>query len=334
MDWLQLFDDNGITYVTRGPNTKRGEVSVNCPFCGDEDPSQHLGINLTSGHWGCLRNARHRGKSPGYFLSALLRCSVRQANMIVRQYDQADPDSLPDAVTLFSDAENPVDEAPAAPAGPLLMPREFKHIEPKGLTQPYWNYLIRRGFPDPTNLIRYWGLKACLIGRWKQRLIIPLFGEPRHQGLMGWTSRAITKTVDAPRYLSNSEVIKTTVLNFDNLRRHGGDLLTVVEGPMDALKLDYFGERHRARATCLFGANMTTDQAGLINELCSRFKHVALMLDPDAVEQSFDIRDWLIKPNVSLQKVPEGVEDPGAMGHDHVQAYLASMNHYILKRKM
>jgi NUMOD4 motif/HNH endonuclease len=28
MDWIQLFEDNSVDYVTRGPNTKRGEVSM------------------------------------------------------------------------------------------------------------------------------------------------------------------------------------------------------------------------------------------------------------------------------------------------------------------
>ena len=32
MDWVRLLEDSRIEYVTRGPNTKRGEVSVRCPF--------------------------------------------------------------------------------------------------------------------------------------------------------------------------------------------------------------------------------------------------------------------------------------------------------------
>jgi hypothetical protein len=32
MDWVKLLEDSNIEYVTRGPNTKRGEVSTRCPF--------------------------------------------------------------------------------------------------------------------------------------------------------------------------------------------------------------------------------------------------------------------------------------------------------------
>jgi hypothetical protein len=34
MDWVKLLDDNNIEHVSRSPNTKRGEVSVRCPFAG------------------------------------------------------------------------------------------------------------------------------------------------------------------------------------------------------------------------------------------------------------------------------------------------------------
>ena len=32
MDWVRLLDDSNIEYVSRGKNTKRGEISVRCPF--------------------------------------------------------------------------------------------------------------------------------------------------------------------------------------------------------------------------------------------------------------------------------------------------------------
>jgi hypothetical protein len=32
MEWMSFLNDANIEYVTRGPNTKKGEVSVRCPF--------------------------------------------------------------------------------------------------------------------------------------------------------------------------------------------------------------------------------------------------------------------------------------------------------------
>lgn len=324
MDWVRLLEDNKIEYVTRGPNTKRGEVSIKCPWCGEDDPSQHLGINLLAESWGCLRNARHRGYSSAYLIATLLRVSIHQAKIIRKQYEVSDPDSLLDATKLFSDDDDAGD-AVAEPTSPTTLPNDFRYIEDEGLTRPYFQYLIRRGFPKPGSLIRYFGLRAALLGRFKGRLIIPVWGGPRKTALIGWTGRAIGKVIDAPRYKESGPELKATVLNFDNLRRDGGKLLTVVEGPIDALKLDYFGVKLEARATCLFGANMTPAQAGALNELCRRFDRVNLMLDPDAVQQAFDARDWLIAPNVSFTPVPEGAEDPGAMNGFQVVNYVREM---------
>src|SRR5688572_2948962 len=101
MDWVEFFKANMIDYVTRGPNTKRGEVSVNCPWCAGDDPSHHLGINLTKAAYGCLRNPEHRGKRPAGLIAALLGCSFSQALIIEKQYTAAaDPENLGDALTL------------------------------------------------------------------------------------------------------------------------------------------------------------------------------------------------------------------------------------------
>lgn len=323
MDWVRLLEDNRIEYVTRGPNTKRGEVSIKCPWCGEDDPSQHLGINLIGESWGCLRNARHRGYSSTYLISSLLGVSVHQAKIIRKQYEISDPDDLSDATKLFNDN----DDAVVEPTGPLTMPNDFRYIEDEGLTKPYFQYLVKRGFPKPASMIRYFGLRAALLGRFKGRLIIPVWGRVRNyrRPLLGWTGRAIGKVVDAPRYKESGPELKVTVLNYANLMRDGGKLLTVVEGPIDALKLDYFGVKLEARSTCLFGANMTPEQAGIINDLCRRFDRVNLMLDPDAVQQAFDARDWLVAPNVSFTPVPEGAEDPGALSGPQVVKYVHEM---------
>lgn len=331
MNWVQLFEDNNIEYVTRGPNTKHGEVSIRCPFCAEEDPSQHLGINLNTNAWGCLRNARHRGMSTPWLIAALLGCSNHQAKLVLRQYDVGDPEALPDPATLFEPTGEALNGAEPRSSGPLTLPGDFKTIENRRLVKPYWDYLVRRGFEHPGSMIKHFGLKCALLGRWKGRLIIPLWGGHHRNNLLGWTARAIGKTVNAPRYLSSGEEIKQTVFNYPNLKRTGGRLLTVVEGPMDALKLDYFGKQYGCRATCLFGANMTEAQADCINRLCYEFDHVAVMLDPDAVEQGFDVRNWLIHRNVSMQQVPEGAEDPGAMSGRQVHDYISSMQRYWIK---
>src|SRR5258706_108308 len=94
MDWRRFLEENNITFVDRGPNTKRGEVSIQCPMCGQDDPSEHLGINLQTGKWGCHRDANHRGKASRTLIKAILGCSSQQAGLIVKQYSHSDPDTL------------------------------------------------------------------------------------------------------------------------------------------------------------------------------------------------------------------------------------------------
>lgn len=323
MDWVALLEANNVEYVSRGPNTKRGEISIRCPFCGEDDPSTHMGINLTTGAWGCLRNARHRGKSTGWLIQNLLGCSNHQAKLILQQFDAADPDTgLPDPATMFEPISEPENGPEGHASGPLTMPGDFRRIGPHGLTARYWSYLIGRGFTKPDQLIRHYRLRCALVGRWKGRVLIPIF---KKDELIGWTGRAITKVVTAPRYLSSGEAVKTTVLNYDRLYKKGGRLLTVVEGPIDALKLDYFGEPFDARATCVFGTSITPGQINDLNILCSRFDHVAVLMDPDAVEAQFDLREWLIKPNVSMEYLADGIEDPGAMTEAQVHSYVRNM---------
>ena len=41
-DVLEFLDDRGIPYVTEGKNVSYGWAEINCPFCPDGDPSEHL----------------------------------------------------------------------------------------------------------------------------------------------------------------------------------------------------------------------------------------------------------------------------------------------------
>ena len=317
MDWIQLFDDNQIDYVTRGPNTKRGEASVQCPWCGDDDPSHHLGISLTTENWGCHRSAEHRGKNPVRLVSALLGCTYNRAKLVVLQYSKADPDSLTDIIEAFE----PTQLAPTPQTQPVKLPTELRAIVNRGLTAKFWRYLAQRGFDDVESLIQQYQLSCALTGRYKDRVIVPFYD---HKKLIGWTGRAIINPKEAPRYLSSGAAVKETIFNVEQVRR-GGDVLIVVEGPFDALKLDFYGRSLGVLSTCVFGTSLTLSQICLINEAARKFNHTYILFDPEAIDASFSAGDWLIGPRITVTQLPSGVEDPGAASKEQVHQFVRSL---------
>ncbi len=313
MDWIALFEDNQIPYVTRGKNTKRGEVSVRCPWCGEDDPSEHMGVNLTAERWGCLRNPMHRGYAPPKLIAGLLGVGIAQARAVAAAYSVTDPDSLDAALALLtgtSDSPKPVQGYEV----PLHLYDEFKPITSRGTGRKYWDYLAARGFHQVDQLVKDYDLLYTTTGRWKDRIIIPLVQQGE---LIGWTARAIVNPIEAPRYDSSSERIKQTVFNEDELQA-GGDLLVVVEGPFDAIKVDYYGRWFGARATCGFGTSLSMDQIAILWGLRRKFRKVLILFDQGTVDQSFYAADWLQGPNVSVGYLPEGVDDPGELGPDEI----------------
>ncbi len=317
MDWIGFLTDQDIDFVTRGPNTKRGEISVQCPYCGDDDPSAHMGISLTTENWGCLRSAQHRGHAPHNLIAALLGCSTPQARLMAAAYSVADPTSLDDTLAMLTRTSGPP-RALQGPMAPLTLPPEAKPIKATGSTARFWHYLEARHFDDVADLVSRYQLRCATTGTQKDRVIIPLF-----QGgqLVGWTGRAIQPTVNAPRYLSSSDAVKRVVFNEDDLWQ-GGKVLYVVEGPFDALKLDYYGEPIRVRATCLFGIMMTMDQVCTLRQLRRQFRKVVILLDRGAIEPAFDALDWLQGPNVSIGALPEVFKDPGMMKPLEVEEFI------------
>ena len=307
MNWLEFLNDNQVEYVTRGPNTKRGEVSIKCPWCAEEDPSQHLGISLTADNWGCLRNPAHRGHSPAHLVAAIIGCSSPQARLIVGQYSESDPSLLGvEPSKPNHDLEADIDL------------RYLRSIKPDGSTAKFWQYLEGRGFSDVRKLTDHYRLACCTTGRFKDRIIIPFYRGGR---LIAWSGRAIVDPKLAPRYLS-SNLIKTTIFN-EELLRHGGRVLYVVEGPFDAMKLDYYGHEHKVLATCGSGISMTASQAVILNVLARRFDKIVVLFDAGVLEQAFAAMDWLHHPNVKLGQLPEGYDDPGELP----QAAVVSMIH-------
>lgn len=289
MDWLSFLDENHIHYVTRGPNTKKGEISIKCPICPD-DPSEHLGINLTTGFWGCLRDQSHRGKSPRHLIKKLMGCSSHQAHYILKQYSVSDPDgdlgelleSLKGTPTFVEEMKKQANPQPEFDA--------FHMIKARGCTRRFHDYLAGR-LEHLDDILPEYQLKCATTGQYHDRIIIPVWlnGE-----LLGWTARAIGSPVEAPRYLASDEVIKTTVFHFDKIKK-GGKRLFVCEGPFDAIVVDAHALVHGydVRATCTFGTSVVPSQFALLRRLAKEFDQTFVLFDQKADKQGAELASWI-----------------------------------------
>lgn len=319
-DVKSFLDKYGIEYVTRGPNVARHHVAVQCPLCGRNDPSHHMGIDVRTAYWGCWRDKTHRGKSPYKLVMLLLGCSYREAKSIVGS-DGRDTGGMMSAVEgLYADEE----EKEYDGADALEFPKGIYRIKNEGVRRRFVEYLVGRGFrrKDIPKLVKRYGLRCGLKQRWYNRLIIPVYIDGM---LITWTARSIYKDA-VPRYLTLPyskekaeesglpqavDDIKNTLLNFDKLKRYGGKTLFLTEGPLDALKVDFYGSPLQYRATCLFGTSLSDDQLYLIDDVASEFDEVILLLDANATTQILQLDSALSHIKHDTVFLPDYIEDPG-----------------------
>ena len=319
MDWQHFLDENHVHYVTSGPNTKKGELSIKCPICGNEDPSEHLGINLTTGFWGCHRDQSHRGKSARTLIKALLGASSHTAQQIIQQYSKTDPDDLDEALmVLLEDRPDFVLKTAKQSLNPEF--KDFYQIRPRGVTKRYFTYLQQRGFDNPQEMIDRYDLRCATTGRYKDRIIIPIH---LNEELLGWTSRALGSPSVAPRYLASNGEVKTTIFNYDNLKE-GGDRLIVTEGPFDAIKVDnsnFIFQRGNSRgmyyrATCTFGTSVTPSQYALLRSVSKKFKETWVLFDEGAQAPAVELASWI---GAKVAYLPYGVKDPDELSMFRMQ---------------
>jgi hypothetical protein len=313
-DFQQFFDRNGVEYITSGKNVKHGNINVHCPWCGVTDPSHHLGVNVTTGQWGCWRDSRHRGVRPERLIVALTRLTWEEAKVLVEsgQATEVGFEGLKErAAKLFQAVVEPPSKGGKWPFIPVKFDEGIRKIHPRNGTfdKRFIEYLTKRGFHNPMKVVRRYNLRCCMSGRWRHRLIFPFTMGGK---MLGWTGRAIVPAEE--RYLSapDSDVVKKLVYGYDDALK-GGRLLAVVEGPIDRVKIDYYGRRVAVRAVSTLGVNVSDEQVGLIMRLAQRFDMVAVCADANALTQAALLCRRLPQCNARLLTPPRGVEDPGAM---------------------
>jgi hypothetical protein len=320
-DWKRFLRAHRIQFVEGGPNWARGNVNVRCPFCGTADHSEHMGISLHGKGYACRRNMQHAGKSRARLIQALLGCSQAEARALAGYEVEAVPAVADTALgshvrSLLGGHTAPVKQS-------LELLPEFRPLAlDDPWAGPFLDYLEDRGYRDTQIewLIKAYDLHYARSGSFAYRIIFPI--KDRWGRLMSWTGRSIRQDVkmryktlrlsgDPPLALApgNDLLLGLPLLWSCETPR----VLVLVEGPFDATRVTVFGRSWGVYATSLFGLNVSTAQASLIQELAGRFQRVVLLIDPEAVLQRMRLLRALSACDPGVAYTPDGFEDPGAL---------------------
>lgn len=319
-DWPEFLDKHRIPYTTRGPNTPRGDISVKCPFCGDADQSDHMAISLRGDGWHCWRDQRHKGKHPARLIQVLIKCTMQEAIRLAGT-DKAAPADFHAQVQANLAAQGTVDENLRG----IALPKEFKPFRDIWSAKPFLKYLDGRGMlpTKPEDLTLVYGLHYCTSDTFKGRIIFPVHHRTK---LVSWTGRTIypsvktrykALTTDADTALKQGVPTAVAPINhhllwFDELMRCGAPILVLVEGPLDALKVNMLG-RPTVRATCMFTSMPTEQQVKLFRVLFPKFKRRFLIPDRDANDKALYTVLRLSTLSLDVAMLPQHVADPAEL---------------------
>lgn len=330
-EWRPFLAEHRVPYVERGPNVKRGEINIRCPFCGSADPSHHMGLELETGWWSCWRNrANHSGKSPVRLIAQLLNVPYWRARKLAGLSDaqELDPDGF-DAVAARIMGREGVVKPEQVRREFLAFPPEFKDLH--DAPPRFYDYLRHtRGFGTvgTRDVIDLYGLTYAARGTYRDRIILPYYVDGE---LVAWTARAIAKAEIRYRDLDSDDClvpIKETLFNLD-CRMDGGRVLVVVEGPIDALKIDLFGRGAGVRAVALSTNSVTDAQTYLLEDAAREFDRVLVMMDMAGelgVVDSMRMKATLSAiPNVGIIPVPYGLKDAAEMSPRQATAWAAGL---------
>lgn len=315
MNVLQILNRYNVEYVERGPNVAKGNVNIQCPWCGDDDRSQHLGINLEKGYWGCWRNKQHRGRKLYRLISKLTGLSYQEARRETGEgMRRAANRSVMHSAVAEMDASGNDFEA-SCYNSELFLPRNFRKIGSKyTIERKFIHYLHKdRLFnkADCWKLARRYKLHYAISGDFSDRVIIPVF---ENRKLMTYLGRSIYSDT-ALRYLAlekekSVKQVKDCIYNYDRAKK-GGKTLVIVEGAFDAMKIDFYNVRNKIRAVALFNMNVEDTQASLLIDLEGLFDEYVLILDRGEESRAVRLEDELFFLKSLKSVFLNHVKDPG-----------------------
>ncbi len=319
----RFLQDYNIEYVLEGPNVKKGNINVACPWCGD-DPSHHMGIEPNKGWYGCWRNTKHRGKNLARLLAAISPLTYSDAQAAVghnlTELSVTDFQAIADG-SFFTMPKEGVKNSVVTSVDLLHNFRQLRVGIPGAAIGSYLHYLHSRGldWKEVDRICKCFSLLYCVGGSWRNRVIIPVYMEHR---LMCWTSRSIYPNAEVPYMALDKESsvlnIKECLYNFDSACATGGEVLFLVEGPGDVWRLDLVARKYNCRAVGLFSLSCEEGQLYWFDALVLGFKKLVILVDRNELVAGQVLLDTLayLSITIELGELPKGVKDPGELTDD------------------
>jgi DNA primase len=272
-DIISWLDDKGI------PHEPKGDwETLQCPFCSDSE--MHLGVNHVSKAVSCFRCGKHHLRK---LIREMEGCNNDKADEILIEYEEPLREVAPKRI---------VERVKT-----LTLPKEFSPHLPKEAQ----DYLLSRGFPK--EVFSQWELYyPGHLGRYKFRIIFPIY----HQGKMvSWVARAINNTLKPSYLFPGVSVVppKNCLFGYDLTIM--GNVMIVVEGVMDQLKLG-------RGAVATFGTQWTDAQVALIKSRKPSKVYILFDSEPKAQESACKLSRKLWFCDSEILEL-EGVKDPGCL---------------------
>lgn len=300
-DLRGLFDSLRVDWRDRGRNTSRDNVNISCPFCAD-DPGFHLRISEDTGAYYCLREpTRHKGRDLPYLVYLFTR-DRESAKRLVKDYREN------------GDVARPNPE----PKTPDDAQRLWNKFDSAYESRECLDYLEERGFFDAEFVARSFDLRYAPAGKWAGRLLIPLYDASRR--LASWQGRAMRDHLDL-KYLGKQVD--------DGKALFAGSLIAprvvVVEGPIDALKINAAMPPTLISSVALAGKNMSSEKLLILSR--ANRDEILLALDRDnrnsfIMETFAEIKAACRTSNVRIKRLPEGRKDAGEMSYQQIREWL------------
>lgn len=343
IDWPDLLDAYHIEYVESGKSTSKGNIYVRCPWCGPADQGHHLGIHLGKGRqwkgYGCWKASEHRGASPRRLLAALLGIGLSQAQGILETRGGGSlggAGAMQERVKAMKGEVNVVTDG--YDTKKLRFPPEVRPLEGSGQSKMFIDYLVNeRGYTkkEAIELSFRYKLRYAMDGDFAYRIVIPVYD--RRNKLVTMVGRTIADKdpkywvlpfqPNEPGKLSAKGPITDYLYNEYELRGRLEDhALVVCEGPMDAIRVDYFcGPVLDVSATCLFGKVITPQQLDRLALLSEEIEYDTrvLILDRDAEMHAHKLQSKLRPFGFKVAKLPPGpFKDLGEMPKDKLLNFI------------